>query len=199
MIKIGSIIEDFTLDTYFPETGEVKKVNLSDYRGKWLILFFYPADFTFVCPTELKDMANVYDEIRKLNGEVLAISTDTVFTHKAWLENEKLLENVKYPMAADHNGALSKYLGIYNEDNGISDRATVIIDPDGKVSTIYIVDEPIGRSARETVRLLKALKYVSENPGKACPASWDEGAPTIDVSIKIAGHVYEHLKAKESV
>jgi len=191
---IGEPAPEFVMDTYFPEAEEVEKVNLDDFKGKWLIIMFYPADFTFVCPTELRDMAERYSDIVELGGEVLAVSTDTVFTHRAWRESEKLLEDVKYPMAADHNGKVAIDYGVYIDDTGLSQRGTFIIDPDGILRAIYTVDEPIGRSSSEIVRLLKALKFVREHPGSACPARWDEGSTVLKPSIKIAGHVFEALE-----
>ncbi len=193
---VGKPALSFVMDTYFPATGDEKKIRLEDFRGSWLILFFYPADFTFVCPTELKDLAERYGVIQKLGGEVVAVSTDIVYTHKAWLETEKLLVDVTYPMAADHNGSCTKAYGAYDEILGVPRRATFTIDPDGVLRVADTVDEPIGRSSAEVVRRLKALKFVRENPGTACPASWDEGYPVLKPSIKIAGHIYESLQKK---
>ncbi len=192
VVKIEDEVLDFELELYDPNTDEVEKRKISDYKGKWLVLFFYPADFTFVCPTELKDLAKVYDEIQKLwNVEVLVGSTDTVFSHKGWIETEPLLKDFKYKMFADRTTALSRYFGILNEDTGNSERGTFIISPEGILKTIEIHTEPVGRSAKELVRKLKALKFVAENPGHACPASWDEDLPVLQPSIKIAGHVGE--------
>ena len=194
---IGKSAPAFEMDAYLPATGEVKRLRLEDFKGKWLVLYFYPADFTFVCPTELKDIAERYREITELGGEVVAVSTDTVYTHKGWLETEKLLEKVKYPMAADHNARWTKAYGAYDEEKGVAMRAAYIIDPDGILRAVYIVDEPIGRSSLEVVRLIKALKFVKENPGSACPASWDVGLPVLKPSVKIAGHVYEAIEGKK--
>lgn len=193
---IGNPAPYFEMDTYYPETDIDKKVTLDDFKGKWLILFYYPADFTFVCPTELKELSNYYNTIQQLGGEVLAASTDTVFTHRAWLENEKLLKDVKYPMAADHTGQVSREYGIYSEETGRAQRATFIIDPDSILKTIYIVDEPIGRYSGEIVRLLNALIFVRNNPGLACPANWNEGDKVLEPALKMAGHVYEALEEK---
>ena len=193
---IGKPAPSFEMDAFLSETVEVKKVRLEEFKGKWLILYFYPADFTFVCPTELKDLAELYSTIQQIGGEVMTISTDTVYAHKAWLEIEMLLKNVKYPMAADPNGAYSKAYGAYDEALGLARRATFIIDPDGVLRVSYIVDEPIGRSSNEVVRLLNALKFVRENPGLACPASWDKGDPALKPSVRIAGHVHETLEKK---
>ena len=194
--KIGKPAPPFEMATYFPVKDEDKNVQLEDYKGKWLILYFYPADFTFVCPTELKELGEQYSTIQELGGEVLAVSTDTVFTHRAWLETEKLLKDVKYPLAADHTGNVSIDYGVDDEDSNLSQRGAFIIDPDGILKIIYTVDTPIGRNSNEIVRLLRALKFVRENPERACPASWKEGAPTLEPSIKMVGHVYEALEGK---
>ena len=194
--KIGKPAPPFEMETYFPVKDEESKVRLEDYKGKWLILYFYPADFTFVCPTELKELGQQYSTIQELGGEVLAVSTDTVFTHRAWLETEKLLKDVKYPLAADHTGNVSIDYGVDDEDSNLSQRGAFIIDPDGILKIIYTVDTPIGRNSNEIVRLLRALKFVRENPERACPASWNEGAPTLEPSIKMVGHVYEALEGK---
>jgi len=196
-VVIGRPAPYFEMPAYFPATGDVKKVGSDDFKGRWLILYFYPADFTFVCPTELKDLSERYSIIQQLGGEVLAVSTDTVYTHKAWIEAEKLLTGVKYPLAADHNAVYTRAYGAYDEDMGVARRATYIIDPDGVLRAIYMVDEPIGRSSLEVIRLLKALKFVRENPHSACPASWEEGYPVLEPSIKIAGHVYEALSGRQ--
>ena len=192
--KIGKPAPPFDMATYFPVKDEDKNVQLEDYKGKWLILYFYPADFTFVCPTELKELGEQYSTIQELGGEVLAVSTDTVFTHRAWLETEKLLKDVKYPLAADHTGNVSIDYGVDDEDTNLSQRGAFIIDPDGILKIIYTVDTPIGRNSNEIVRLLRALKFVRENPARACPASWNEGAKTLEPSIKMVGHVYEALE-----
>ncbi len=193
MIKINQPFPNFRLETYFPIQKNTKYITLGEYKGKWVIVFYYPADFTFVCPTELKDMAKRYSEIQKLNGEVIAVSTDTVFTHKAWRESEKLLENVNYPLAADHDGALSKQLGIFNQGSGVADRGVYIIDPDGIIRAYEVVTDNIGRSAGEIIRKLKALSFVRKNPNQACPASWDTGEKTLIPDISIAGKVAENL------
>ena len=194
--KIGKPAPPFDMATYFPVTDEDKNVQLESYKGKWLVLFFYPADFTFVCPTELKELGEHYNTIKQLGGEVLAVSTDTVFTHRAWLETEKLIENVKYPLAADHTGKVSIDYGVDDENSNLSQRGAFIIDPDGILRINYTVDGNIGRNSHEIVRLLKAVKFVRENPETACPASWNEGETVLKPSIKIVGHVHEALEGK---
>lgn len=181
------------MEVYFPERDELGRVSQRDFVGKWLVFFWYPADFTFVCPTELADLNRIFSEFVALGAQVLGISTDTVYTHKGWIETEKLLSGLKYPLAADHNGRLASGLGIYDESSGMAQRAVFIVDPDGVLRAVDIVSDDIGRSAKEILRKLKALKFVREHPGRVCPASWDEGAPTLEPSIRIAGKVAEQF------
>lgn len=193
MIAIDKKFPDFSLEVYQPEKDAVGSFALKSAKGKWLVLFFYPADFTFVCPTELADLNRHYGEFKKLKAELVAVSTDTVYTHRAWLETEQLLKGFKFQMAADHNAKVSKMLGIYDEEKGLAQRAAFIIDPEGILRAVDIVADAIGRSAGELIRKLKALDFVRKNPGRVCPASWDEGDQTIAPSIKKAGKVYREL------
>ena len=193
MFQVDQKFPHFSLEVYLPEKDEVGRLTSKDLLGKWVVLLFYPADFTFVCPTELADLNALYPEFKKLRAEVVVASTDTVFTHKAWLEVEELLRGVKYPMAADHNGKFSRELGIYNEEKGMAQRATFIIDPEGVLRSVDIVADAIGRSAHETLRKLKALIYVRSHPGKVCPVSWEE-AGALEPSIKKAGKVYKEYR-----
>ncbi|MBI4036393.1 peroxiredoxin [Candidatus Daviesbacteria bacterium] len=194
MVAVDQPFIDFELSFYDPQTKKVGKVSLSSILKKkeWFTLFFYPADFTFVCPTELADLAKRYQEFKNADCQIYAVSTDTVYTHKAWLEKEKLLENVKYPMLSDHSGKLSQELSIL-DDNGMAQRAYYIIDPKGVLRAMQVVSDNIGRSAQEILRQVKALKYVSEHPGLACPASWDIGEKTLKPDIAISGKVFEKL------
>lgn len=196
MFKIDSPFPHFSLETYNPKKDEIERVKNADFQNLWLILFFYPADFTFVCPTEIMDMNRRAEEFKKQNAEIVVVSTDTVYTHKAWIETEELLKGLKFLMAADHNGRLSKELNIYNEETGMANRATFIIDPKGILRASYTVTDDIGRSAGEILRMVKALRFVEKHPGKVCPASWDTGDPTLSPSIKIAGKVYKELHKK---
>lgn len=196
MFKVDSPFPHFTLEVYDPQKEEVGKITNKDFKGKWFILFFYPADFTFVCPTELLDLNRRREEFRKLKTEIVAVSTDTVYTHKAWVEMEELLKGFKYQMAADHNGKFSRELDIYYEEGGMAQRAAFIIDPDGVLRAADIVSDAVGRSAGEILRKLKALQFVRNNPGKVCPASWEEGEQVIVKSIKKAGKMYKELRRK---
>lgn len=194
MFTVDKKFPDFSLPAYFPEKVEDGRLSLTDFAGRWLVLFWYPADFTFVCPTELIDMQKRLDEYRALGAEIVGASTDTIFTHKGWIDREELLRGLRYPLIADHNGAFSRELGIYDEISGMAQRAAFIVDPEGMLRAVDIVADAIGRSSAELLRKLKALKFVHDNPGKVCPASWDDGAQTLTPSIKIAGSVGGELK-----
>lgn len=195
LVRIEDEVLDLDLELYNPQTDAVENKKISDYRGKWLVLFFYPADFTFVCPTELKDLQKVEEEVAGLGDvEILAGSTDTVFSHRSWIQQEGLLKGFSYPMFADRNTALTRYFGIMNTASGHTERGTFIISPEGILKTIEIHTEPVGRSARELVRKIKALKFVTENEGNACVASWDtDNHPVLKPSLQIAGNVEENL------
>ena len=172
-VKLEDTIENLSFDIYEPTTDTIIQKNVNDFTGKWLILFFYPADFTFVCPTELKDLNKSYEDIKNTNAEILVISTDTVFSHKRWIETEKLLENFKIKMISDRTGNISRTFGVWNTETGNSERGTFIISPDGILKAIEIVTEPIGRSTTELIRKIRALEFVRVNPGQACPATWN--------------------------
>ena len=180
MIKLNEKVDDFTVTAY--QNNEFRPVRLSDYRGKWVVVFFYPADFTFVCPTELGDMAEHYAEFQTIGAEVLSVSTDTHFAHMAWHESSPTIKKIQYPMLADPSGAVSKQFGVYidgGEDAGLAYRGTFIIDPEGVLKTIEVNDNGIGRAARETLRKLKA----------ACPANWEPGKETLKPGIALVGKI----------
>ena len=188
MLKIGDIIPDFNLDAYYQE--KFVKIKFSDYKGKWLVIAFYPADFTFVCPTELEELAVNYDKFQKLDAEVLSISTDTHFVHKAWHDNSKAISKIKYPMLADPTGKVCRAFGTFIEEEGLSLRATFIINPDQKVVAIDMHDNSIGRSTVEILRKLEASKFVYDNNGAVvCPASWKPGKKTLKPGIDLVGKI----------
>uniref|UniRef100_A0A832GP59 Alkyl hydroperoxide reductase C n=1 Tax=Caldimicrobium thiodismutans TaxID=1653476 RepID=A0A832GP59_9BACT len=195
--KVGALAPDFETDAYYPN-GEVKKIKLSNLRGKWVVLFFYPADFTFVCPTELIDLADKYEELKGLNTEVVGISIDTVFVHKVWQEVElsKMREGgVPFPLASDLGGKIGQLYGVYDESLGLDLRGTFIIDPDGVLQSVEINNAPVGRNADELVRKIQAFQFVRATGGKeVCPAKWQPGKPTLKPGIEIAGKVYEVYK-----
>jgi len=193
IVKLEDKITDLKLDIYDPKTDSIVEKNINDYQGKWLVLFFYPADFTFVCPTELKDLNLTYGEIQSSNAEVLTVSTDTVFSHKRRIETERLLKWFTIPMVSDRKWDISDLFNVLNDDSGNSERWTFIISPEWVVKSIEISTEPVGRSSVELIRKLHALEFIRKNPGQACPASWDTGAKVLNPSINIAGKVAESL------
>lgn len=195
-VKLEDKVLDFDLHIYSPVDDDVLHKSVFDFRGKWLVLFFYPADFTFVCPTELKDLQKIARDVSELwDVEILVGSTDTVFSHRSRIKQEWLLQNFSYGMFADRNTVMSRYFGIMNTESGHAERGTFIISPEWVLKVIEVHTEPVGRSARELLRKLKALKYVAENEGNACVASRDDNyRPVLQPSIKISGHVEENLK-----
>ncbi len=184
---VGSELPDFEIETY--QNEKIEKVKLSDYKGKWLILFFYPADFTFVCPTELEEMADSYEAFKKEDAEVISVSTDTVFVHKAWHDTSDAIKKISYPMAADPTGALSRMLGVYIEKEGLALRGSFIINPEGKIVLAEVNDNSIGRNAKELLRKLQAARYVSEHDGQVCPASWTPGSDTLEPGLDLVGKI----------
>jgi len=187
MIKVGSRIPDMEAEAY--HKGEIKKISFSDYRGKWLVLAFYPADFTFVCPTELEELAENYDEFKENDAELLSISTDTAYVHKAWHDISEAIGKIDFPMVADPAARICREFGTFIEEEGVSIRATFIINPEGMVKAIEMHDNSIGRSAGEILRKLKAAKYTEEHPGEVCPASWEPGKKTLKVSLDLVGKI----------
>ena len=177
------------LPTYVYHNNEIKKVNLHDYKGKWLVLFFYPADFTFVCPTELREMAHLYPKFQELGAEVLSVSTDTAFVHKAWHDNSPAIKEVDFPMAADPTGEICMALGTYIEEEGLSYRASFIVDPDGVIKAYEMHDNSVGRSAAELLRKLQAAQYVREHGGEVCPANWKPGSDTLTPGVDLVGKI----------
>lgn len=187
MIKIGQTIPDLSFEIF--HNNDTRKVRFSDFRGKWLVLIFYPADFTFVCPTELEETAHYYEQFRTLGAEVMSVSTDTVFAHKAWHDNSPAIGKIQYPMAADPTGRLCREFGTYIEDDGLSLRGSFIIDQNGIVKAYEMHDNSIGRSAKELLRKLQAAIYVSQHDGEVCPANWEPGKGTLRPGLDLVGKI----------
>ena len=187
MVKIGAKIDDFEAKAFLNE--EIKTVKLSDYKGKWVVLLFYPADFTFVCPTELEEAANYHEEFKKAGAEILSVSVDTAFVHKAWHDVSPAIKKIKYPMLADPGGRLCRQFGTYIEEDGLSLRGTFVIDPDGVLKCADIHDNSIGRSAKEILRRVQAAKFVREHKGEVCPASWEPGKKTLTPGLNLVGKI----------
>ncbi|MFA6227546.1 MAG: redoxin domain-containing protein [Candidatus Paceibacterota bacterium] len=184
---IGDGVEEFEAEAY--HGGKIKTVRLSDYRDKWVILFFYPADFTFVCPTELEEMASFYDKFKKMNTEVLSVSVDTVYVHKAWHDTSEAIKKVNFPMLADPTHSLCEYFGTYIRGEGISLRGTFVINPKGILKMIEINDNSIGRSTKELYRKLQAAQFVEKHGDKVCPASWEPGDDTLTPGLDLVGKI----------
>lgn len=191
--KIDEAAPDFSLPAYNPLEDNDTMVHLADLKGKWVVLFAYPADFTFVCPTELKDMTDSQAKFKELNVEVLSLSTDTVFSHKAWIKQESLMKDFPYKMLADHTLEVSDAYNILDYKSGMAGRGTFIIDPEGIIRGIEITSGPLGRNSEELIRKIEALQHMAANPGIACPARWNKGSKTLTPSIKISGNVGEQL------
>ncbi len=187
MVTIGQAVPDFKLSVFHDD--EIKDVKLSDYRGKWVVVVFYPADFTFVCPTELEDVAELYPQFQQAGAEVISVSTDTAFVHKAWHDNSPAIAKVKYPMGADPTGAVSKLFGVYIEAEGLALRGTFIIDPNGVLKTAEVHDLGIGRSAEESLRKLEAASFVHEHGDQVCPAKWKPGSKTLKPGLDLVGKI----------
>jgi len=188
MVKVGEAVHDFEVEMF--QNEETKKVTLSSYKGKWLVMIFYPADFTFICPTELEEAADMYDEFTALGAEIISVSTDTVFVHKAWHDNSPSIKKIRYPMAADPTGQVCREFGTYIENAGLSLRGSFIIDPDGVLKAYEIHDNSIGRSAKELLRKLQAAKFVRDAGGaQVCPASWHPGGKTLKPGLDLVGKI----------
>ena len=171
------------------QNGEFKDVSNNDIKGKWAIFFFYPADFTFVCPTELVDLAEKYDELKKMGVEVFSVSCDTHFVHKAWHDASDSIKKINYTMLADPLGVLAKGFGVFKEDEGLAYRGTFVVNPEGLVKLAEVQDNSIGRNAEELVRKVKAAQFVEQHPGEVCPAKWNEGQQTLRPTIDLVGKI----------
>ena len=187
MAIINSKVKPFQAQAY--HNGKFVPVSDADLQGKWSIFFFYPADFTFVCPTELGDMADLYPEFKKIGVEVYSVSTDTHFTHKAWHDTSDTIKKIQYPMIGDPTGTITRNFGVMIEEAGLADRGTFVIDPQGVIQIVEINAGGIGRDALELLRKVKAAQYVAAHPGEVCPAKWQEGDATLAPSLDLVGKI----------
>jgi len=186
-VKVGESIPDFTLKAF--HENKLKDITLSETKGKWLVLFFYPADFTFVCPTELEEMAKLYPDFVKEGAEVMSVSTDTHWVHKAWHDNSEAIGKIDFPMLADPTGAMSKAFGVYIEDEGVTLRGSFLVDPEGVIQAMEVHADGVGRSAKELFRKFQAAKFVNEHGGQVCPASWEPGEDTLEPGLDLVGKI----------
>ncbi len=182
---INAQVPEFKVQAF--QKGEFKTVSNEDIKGKWAIFFFYPADFTFVCPTELVDLAGKYEELKKMGVEVFSVSCDTHFVHKAWYDTSDSIKKINYTMLADPLAVLAKGFGVYKADEGVAYRGTFLVDPEGKIKIAEIQDNSIGRNADELVRKVSAAQFVESHPGEVCPAKWKQGEETLKPSIDLVG------------
>ena len=184
---INNPAPQFEAEVY--HNNEIRKVKLSDYRGKWVVLVFYPADFTFICPTELGSLADHYGTFQELGVEVLSVSTDTAFVHKAWHDASETIRKIRFPMVADPSGKICWEYKTLIPEEGLSLRGTFIIDPEGILKAYEVHDNSIGRSSDELIRKIKAAQFVRENGGEVCPANWKPGAATLKPGLDLIGKI----------
>jgi len=184
---INTKLPEFKVQAY--HKNDFKEVSSKDLNGKWSIFFFYPADFTFVCPTELGDMADKYPEFQKMGVEVYSVSTDTHFTHKAWHDASDTIKKINYPMLADPTGHLSRAFGVYIEEAGLAYRGTFLVDPEGHIKLSEVQDNGIGRNADELLRKVQAAQFIAKNPNEVCPAKWKPGAETLKPGLDLVGKI----------
>ncbi len=187
MSLLNTEIKSFQATAF--HNGEFVDVSDADLKGSWSVVFFYPADFTFVCPTELGDLADHYADFQRLGVEIYSVSTDTHFTHKAWHATSDTIGKLEYPMVGDPTGTISRNFEVLIEEKGLADRGTFVIDPDGVIQIVEINAGNIGRSASELLRKVRAAQYVREHPNEVCPAKWDEGDDTLAPSLDLVGKI----------
>lgn len=187
MSQIGKKVSEFNVKAY--HNGEIKKVSLEDLKGKWSVFFFYPADFTFVCPTELEDLADNYQAFKDANTEIYSVSCDTEYVHKAWHDASETIRKIKYVMLADPTACLAKDFEVYIESKGQAERGTFIINPEGEIVSYEVVAGNIGRDAKELLRKLSACQFVYEHDGEVCPAKWKAGEKTLKPSLDLVGKI----------
>ena len=187
MSLINTQVKPFNATAY--KNGKFIEVNDETLKGKWSVVVFYPADFTFVCPTELEDLADNHAEFKKLGVEIYSVSTDTHFAHKAWHDTSDAIGKIQYTMIGDPTGTLARNFDNLREDQGLADRGTFIIDPQGVIQAVEVTAEGIGRDAKELLRKVKAAQYVAAHPGEVCPAKWTDGAKTLTPSLDLVGKI----------
>jgi len=187
MSLINTEVKPFKATAF--KNGKFIEVTDATLKGKWSVVFFYPADFTFVCPTELEDLADHYGEFQKLGVEIYSVSTDTHFSHKAWHDTSPAISKIEYTMVGDPTGTISRNFEVMIEEAGLADRGTFVIDPNGKIQIVEINAGGVGRSATELLRKVKAAQYVAAHPGEVCPAKWEEGQKTLAPSLDLVGKI----------
>ncbi|MDR1422380.1 MAG: peroxiredoxin [Coriobacteriales bacterium] len=185
MSLIGKEIGAFTVQAYHEDS--FKQVSKADVVGKWSVFFFYPADFTFVCPTELEDLADLYGEFQATGCEIYSVSEDTHFVHKAWHDSSERIKKINYPMLADPTGTLARDFGVLIESAGVAERGTFVVNPEGQIVAYEVNAGNVGRNAEELLRKLHALQFVAKHGDEVCPAKWKPGAATLKPSLNLVG------------
>ena len=185
MSLINKEVADFTVMAY--QDDDFRPVSKKDIMGKWCVFFFYPAVFTFVCPTELEDLQNTYDKFKEAGCEIFSVSTDTHFVHQAWHDHSEKISQITYPMLADPTHALSRDFEVLIEADGIAERGTFVVNPEGKIVAYEVNAGNVGRNADELLRKLQALQFVAEHGDEVCPAKWQPGADTLKPSLDLVG------------
>ena len=189
MSQIGKKIPEFKTMGYAPSREEFVEVSNKDFEGKWTVLMFYPADFTFVCPTELEDMQEQYEKLKELGAEVYSMSTDTHFVHKAWHDHSEAINKLEFTMLADSHKSIARDFDVLDEEAGLAQRATFIIDPDGVIQTLEINADGIGRDASQVIDKIRAGQFVRNNPGQVCPAKWKQSGKTLTPGLDLVGKI----------
>ena len=189
MSLINKEILPFTAQAYDPKKDEVKEVTQEDLKGSWNVVCFYPADFSFVCPTELEDLQNQYAKLQELGVNVYSVSTDTHFVHKAWHDHSDAISKLEYSMIGDPSQTITRNFDVLDEETGLAQRGTFIIDPDGVVQAAEINADGIGRDASTLVNKIKAAQYVRQHPGEVCPAKWEEGSESLQPGLDLVGKI----------
>ena len=184
---INTKLKPFKATAYV--NGKAVELTEANVLGKWSVFFFYPADFTFVCPTELGDLADQYEELKKMGVEVYSVSTDTHFVHKAWADASETIAKIKYPMIGDPTGQITRNFGVMIEEEGLALRGTFVLNPEGIIKVQEVHDLGIGRDASELKRKVAAAQYVAANPNQACPAKWTPGAQALTPSLDLVGKI----------
>ena len=187
MSLINTEIKPFAATPY--KDGKFVDVSSDDIAGKWAVFLFYPADFTFVCPTELGDLADHYAEFQALGVEIYSVSTDTHFVHKAWHDTSDTIRKIEYPMIGDPTGTITTNFGVMRAGQGLADRGTFVIDPQGTIQIMEVSCEGVGRNAADLLRKVKAAQYIAAHPGEVCPAKWEEGEATLAPSFDLTGKI----------
>lgn len=187
MSMINSTIKPFQATAFY--NGDFVDVSDESIKGRWSVFFFYPADFTFVCPTELEDLAENHADFKDLGVDIYSVSTDTHFAHKAWHASSDAVGKVQFAMVADPTATLARNFDVLIEEEGLALRGTFLVNPEGQIKLFEVHDNGIGRNASELLRKVRAAQYVASHPGEVCPAKWDQGASTLTPSLDLVGKI----------